>query len=206
MDAPPEKFAPRSEADVLDLVRRHPFAWVVSAGEAFAATPLPLRPGLAPDGRLVALVGHFGRSNPQIARLRADPRALVLFMGEHGYVSPSWMADRTQAPSWNYACAAFDCQLTFTETPEETAALLTDLVGAMEAGRPRAWTVAEMGARYAGLSRGVVGFRADIRASRAVFKLGQDERDDVFADILEGLRGEGQSPLADLMARHGAGR
>jgi len=52
----------------------------------------------------------------------------------------------------------------------------------------------------------VVGFRADIRASRAVFKLGQDERDDIFADILEGLRSEGQSPLADLMARHGAGR
>ena len=191
---------------MLDLVRRHPFAWVVSANGGFSATPLPLRPGLDADGRHVALIGHFGRSNPQIARLRADPRALVLFMGEHGYVSPSWMDDRTQAPSWNYACAAFECQVTFTETPAETEALLSDLVDAMEAGRPKAWAMAEMGPRYAGLSRGVVGFRADIRSRRAVFKLGQDERDDVFADILDGLRREGETPLADLMAQFGAGR
>lgn len=191
---------------MLDLVRRHPFAWVVSAGDGFSATPLPLRPGLDADGRLVALVGHFGRNNPQIARLRAAPRALMLFMGEHGYVSPSWMDDRTQAPSWNYACAAFDCEISFTETPAETEALLSDLIETMEAGRPKAWTMAEMGQRYAGLSRGVVGFRADIRGSRAVFKLGQDERDDVFADILSGLRREEQTPLADLMAQFGAGR
>lgn len=191
---------------MLDLVRRHPFAWLVSASDGFSATPLPLRPGLDASGRLVALIGHFGRNNPQIARLRAAPRALALFMGEHGYISPSWMDDRTQAPSWNYACAAFDCEVTFTETPEETAALLSDLVGAMEAGRSKAWAMGEMGQRYAGLSRGVVGFRADIRSHRAVFKLGQDERDDVFADILSGLRGEGQTPLADLMAQFGAGR
>ena len=44
MDAPPEKYAARSEADVLALVTANPFAWVVSAGEAFSARCRPTAP------------------------------------------------------------------------------------------------------------------------------------------------------------------
>jgi len=206
MDSPPEKYAARSEADVLALVTANPFAWVVSAGEGFSATPLPLRPRLDDAGQLTALAGHFARSNPQVERLRAQPRALMLFMGPHGYVSPSWMADRTQAPTWNYACAAFDCDITFDESPGATRAVLDDLIEAMEAGRPKAWRTDDMGPRYEGLSRGVVGFRAEIRARRGVFKLGQDERDDVFADIMAALRQQGPQDLARLMDVYAAAR
>lgn len=206
MDPGPAKYAPRSDADVLALVRDHPFAWVVSESGGFSATPLPLRPALDGEGRLVALIGHFARSNPQLARLRAAPRALMLFMGAHGYVSPSWMADRTQAPTWNYAAAAFACDLTFVEDAAGIEAMLRELVGGMEVGRANAWSVDEMGRRYAGLSRGVVGFRAEIRERKAIFKLGQDERDDVFADILAGLDAEGSGDLAALMRAFAAGR
>jgi len=206
MDSPPEKYAARSEADVLALVTANPFAWVVSAGEGFSATPLPLRPRLDDAGQLAALAGHFARSNPQVERLRAQPRALMLFMGPHGYVSPSWMADRTQAPTWNYACAAFECDIVFEDSPEATRAVLDDLIEAMERGRPQAWGADDMGPRYAGLSRGVVGFRAEIRARRVVFKLGQDERGDVFADIMAALRQQGPQDLARLMDVYAAAR
>lgn len=206
MDASPEKYAARSEADILALVTANPFAWVVGAGEDFSATPLPLRPRLDDAGQLTALAGHFARSNPQVERLRAQPRALMLFMGPHGYVSPSWMADRTQAPTWNYACAAFACDVVFDESPAATRAVLDDLIEAMEAGRPEAWRTDDMGPRYEGLSRGVVGFRAEIRARRVVFKLGQDERDDVFADIMAALRQQGPQDLARLMDVYAAAR
>lgn len=203
MSPAPEKYAARSDADVLRLVVENPFAWVV--GEDRAATGLPLRP-VVQDGRLTGFLGHFARSNPQVAALRAAPRATLLFMGPHAYVSPSWMADRTQAPTWNYASAAFDCELVFIETADELRALMDDLVGAMERGREKAWDVAEMGERYERLSQGVVGFRAFISDQRAVFKLGQDERDAEFAEIVAGLRAEGHQLLADWMAAFGAGR
>lgn len=199
----PERYAARSEADVLRLVVENPFAWVV--GEGLDATPLPLRPVLSGD-RLTGFLGHFARSNPQVELLRAAPRARLLFMGPHGYVSPSWLADRTQAPSWNYASAAFDCELDFVETAEDLRVLMDDLISAMEAGRPRAWAAAEMGPRYERLSKGVVGFRARIREQRPVFKLGQDERDAEFAEILAGLRAAGQDVLADWMSAFGADR
>lgn len=199
MDPGPKKYAARSEADILDLVRRNPFAWVVSAASGFAATPLPLRPELDDNGRLVGLVGHFARSNAQVGQLRAHGRALILFMGPHAYVSPSWMADRTQAPTWNFAAAAFACMLELFEDAPGIEAHLRDLIDAHEAGRPNAWSMGEMGPRYANLSRGVVGFRAVIQHRKAVFKLGQDERADVFPDILAGLDMTGEPNLAALM-------
>lgn len=201
----PEKFAPRSQADVLRLVTENPFAWVVATADG-SATPLPLRPVLDGAGALTGFLGHFARSNAQVEVLRAMPTARLLFMGPHGYISPSWMADRTQAPSWNYASAAFDCDLDLIDSPEDLRALMDDIIGAMEAGRPRAWSAVEMGERYDSLSRGVVGFRARIGAQRPVFKLGQDERDAEFGEILQGLRAEGQGGLADWMADFGAGR
>lgn len=196
-----EKYAPRSDADIHRLVREQPLAWVVSGlGDEVRATPLPIRPHFGPDGRLEQLLGHFARSNPQLEGLRRDPRAMILFLGPNGYISPSWMADRSQAPTWNYASAQFLVELELADDPDSVAFLLRDLIGAMESGRPKAWSVEEMGERYKSLSRGVVGFRARILEVRARFKLGQDERDDVFADIMAGLEATGATELRDWMA------
>ena len=199
MDAKPAKYAPRDDADIHQLVTRHPFAWVVSGGEPWSATPLPLRLRFDGDGRLTAFVGHFARSNPQVERLRSAPRALLLFMGAHAYISPSWMADRTQAATWNYAGAAFDCALSLIDDAAGIEDALRELIDAMEAGRPNAWSLDDMGERAARLSRGVVAFRADIIEVQAAFKLGQDERDQEYAEIIKGLEDAGEHELVAAM-------
>jgi transcriptional regulator len=201
MDPAPIKYAPRSPGDVVDLILRHPFAWIVSAHDGFSATPAPLLPDLDADGALIGFKGHFGRGNPHLARLQAQPRCLILFMGEHGYISPSWMTDRTQAPSWNYESATFECELRLLDQPDEPLQHLIELTDVHEAGRPNAWAVGDMGERYHRLSRGVIAFQAAILESRPVFKLGQDERRDVFADIMAGLAHTDQTALVEQMTR-----
>ncbi|HVW70815.1 MAG TPA: FMN-binding negative transcriptional regulator [Steroidobacteraceae bacterium] len=193
------KFAARSSEDITKLVQDYPLAWVVStAGGEPRGSLLPLRPVFV-EGRLAGLTGHFARSNPHVGLLRRDGRALVLFLGCNGYISPSWMADRTQAPTWNYASSQFLVDIEFFDDAGEVEAHLRDLVGAMEAGRPNAWSVDEMGERYRSLARRVIGFTARIRAAEPRFKLGQDERDDVFADILAGLGRERAGVLTQWM-------
>ena len=195
------RFAPRAPDDVRRLLLDHPLAWLVSArGGDLRATTLPLRPVFGPDGEVEALIGHFARSNPHLETVAADPRALALFLGPHGYVSPSWLSDRTQAPTWNYASAQFLLDITLADDEASLDALMRDLVGAMEAERPRAWRLEEMGERYRRLSRGVIGFRAAVRERRPRFKLGQDERPDVFPEILEGLNRDGRADLSRWMA------
>jgi transcriptional regulator len=193
-------FQPRSDEDILRLLREQPFGWLISGqGESFRASAIPFRPRADPTGRLVSLWGHLARSNPQVESLRRDPHAQILILGSNGYVSPSWMTDRTQAPTWNYASVQL---LTHIELMEDGAALervLRDLIGAMEAGRPNAWSIEDMGARYERLAGRIVAFQANIVEMRPKFKLGQDERRDVFADILKGLDATGADDLRRWM-------
>ena len=207
MNAPIDRFAARGVQDLADLARAHPLAWVCSQGpDGPLATPLPLVPRFAPTGRLEAVEGHFARGNPQVEALRADGDARVLWMGVQGYVSPSWMADRTQAPTWNYATAQLRVAVRLVDDPEAIVAHLRELTDRQEASRPNAWSIDEMGARLALLAQRVIAFRADVVECRERYKLGQDERDDVYADILAGLDAQPDAALPAWMRRFNPGR
>lgn len=207
--APVDRFAPQSEAQVAQLVREHPLAWLVSHSEGeVRATALPLLPEGDDDTRPIgAFLGHFATSNPHSQLVRREPRALLLFAGVSGYISPSWMRDRTQAPTWNYASVQYLVDLQLLEAPKPRDEVLADAVAAHEAGRPQAWHAGEMGARYETLARRVLAFRAVVVARRAKFKLGQDERDDVYADISAAMAGDGATAeLKQWMDRANKGR
>lgn len=206
MNTSSDKFAPPDPAEVPRLIESFPLAWLVSAEPEFLATPLPLRPHYGDTGNLVELHGHMSRGNPQVAALQAQPRALALFIGPHGYVSPSWMNDRTQAPTWNYASAQFVVEAQFVGSDAELDPMLDDLVETMEEGRERCWHAAEMGERYRKLTRRIIGFRLLVRGGRVKFKLGQDERDDIYGDIVRGLADEGSTELLGWMHRCNPGR
>lgn len=200
-------FAPKSNEQVLRLVLEHPLAWVVSLGAgAFRATPLPLRPRVDSDGRIEALEGHLSRANPLCAAMQHDASALILFSGPQGYISPSWVSNRTWAPTWNYAVVQFLTTISFDETPARLDAHLHELAEAMERGRPGAWHPSEMGARYETLRRLIVPFEAKVVEQRAKFKLGQDERDAIFGDITAGLERTGADELLAWMRELNPGR
>lgn len=193
-----ELFQARALSDVGELIATSPLAWVVSqTPDGPRASTLPLMAHIDEAGAVTALEGHFARSNAQLAALRNDPKALVLFLGPNAYISPSWITNRTWAPTWNFAHAQFQTELDFFEEPEWIEMHLRKLVGVMERRRPNAWSIDEMGVRFGGLARGIVGFRAHVISAEHRFKLGQDEKPEVFAEICTVL---GDTPLAHLMA------
>jgi len=177
-------WSPRNAAEVAALVASHPLAWVVSGSPAFHATPLPLVADLAEDGSVAAFVGHFALRNPQVEALKAQPRALVLFQGAQGYISPELVTQPQWAPTWNYAVARFEVEVTLA--PEDNGEALDRLIAHVEGDHPDRWTVAKMGERYEPMSRHIIAFRAQVLSCDATFKLGQDERPESFAQILAG--------------------
>lgn len=183
--------------DAAALVEAYPLAWIVSRdGEATFSTPLPLVAEYDAGGHLVSLLGHFARSNPQVAALERDPRATILFSGPSGYISPQHIADPSWAPTWNYSVIRFHCRLAFL--PEENGAALRRLTGKMEAASGGDWTVEQVGAKYEMMVGRIIAFRADIAAYEANMKLGQDESDANFGTIVAGL---GDAPLVQWMNR-----
>ncbi len=200
------KFAPRDDAEITRLITNNQLAWIVSRDNPNTATPLPLRPERVENGRLVSLIGHYARANPQVAQLQSEPHATLLFMGPNGYVSPSWFADRTQAPTWNYACANFDARIEFLDNHDDLDRIVRDLVDAMEGDRVNRWRIEEMHARYEQLLLRIIPFRAHVLDIHAKFKLGQDERDDVYPEIIDGLSASGNDALIELMNEANPGR
>lgn len=190
-------FVPRDPSDVIALVEANPLCWLVSGsgGDRFA-TPLPLLPERDSVGHLVSLFGHIAKSNPQQKALEREPGATILCMGPQGYVSPRLVSNPTWGPTWNYAVCRFETEVRFV--PEETEQAVWRLAAALEGTEPDCWTPERMGERYHQLKQRIVAFRAEIVEAHARFKLGQDENEAVFKDIVEGLE---DRTLADWMRR-----
>lgn len=200
-------FGPQSGEDLARLVKDNPLAWIVSgAGASFRASLMPVRPWKFEEGRLTQLAGHLPRRNDQTDLLRDSPRAHLLFLGPHGYISPTWVTDRTWTPTWNFASARIDVEIEFLDDEASLRAVLEDLVEAMEAGRTDAWRIEEMGSRYAELARRIVAFRAHVTDVHERYKLGQDEGAGLFADIIRGLEEAGEDELKEWMVRFNEGK
>jgi transcriptional regulator len=167
-ESPFEKYQPQ---DLRDLIGEFPLAWVRAAnGEA---SLLPLIGLFDPAGRLEQLIGHFALSNPLHAALAEDRRASILFTGPQGYVSPSHAGRRNWGPTWTYAQARMEAEVSIE--PDLTPEALDILIDHVERARPRPWSAEELGPRYDQLIGHIVGFRARVTSAKARFKLGQDE-------------------------------
>ncbi|MBY0511882.1 MAG: FMN-binding negative transcriptional regulator [Rhodospirillaceae bacterium] len=184
------------DAALAELIAQHPLAWIVakSAPESAALMPMLLETDAA--GRPVALLGHLPKAHPIVGALTQTPRALFLFLGPNAYISPEWLSNKDWGPTWNFATAQITADIAFDDALTDEA--LSKLVAHMEKGRPSPWTIDSLGPRYESLRGRVIGFRATIKQVSPRFKLGQDEKPTVFAEILRGL---GDHPLARWMRR-----
>jgi transcriptional regulator len=177
-------FQPLKSSDVKRLVDAYPLCWVVTGGaEDRLATPLPLLAETGSDGAVNALFGHIPKMHPQYHALQLDPRATILCMGSNGYISPRLVSNPTWGPTWNYASCRFEVEVEFVAA--ETDRALAQLAEALEGRGPDAWTIDRMGERYHELKDRIIAFRAHVRKTHARFKLGQDENDVTFAEIVD---------------------
>ena len=194
-----ERYAARDADDLVRLVDENPLVWIFLEDEVGPfATGAPVRPVVA-NGQLQQLIGHVPRGSRVHRALGAPRKGLILVLGPHGYVSPSWLGDRTQAPTWNFTSARLLATLEAIEDPALLEDHLHDLVRAMERSREDAWRVEEMGPRMQRLAAGVVAFDAKITDRECRFKLGQDEDDQTFAEIMRGLERERNEGLRRWM-------
>ena len=175
-----------TDADLVDLIRRYPLAWIVPQGADVAAMLCPMLIECNTDGKPLSLLGHMPKRRPLAGVFKSGGLATFLFLGPHDYISPEYLSDKNWAPTWNYAAAQLVCSVQADDRLTEEA--LETLVRRMEKDRPQPWDVAALGERYGALRSRVIGFRAKIIRTHAKFKLGQDETQTAFGEIAAGLK------------------
>ena len=182
---------------VLDFIRVTSFAHLFVNGE---------------DGPLVAHVPavvtregnlrfHLARSNPVTKQIEGKV-ALASFAGPDAYISPDWYGSDDQVPTWNYVTAEARGMVTRL-SQDDLAAQVDDLSAEHEARLlpKRPWTQAKMSpGLFDGMLKAIVGFEMKVESLIGTRKLGQNKPAQQIAGAVAGLRGAGNSGIADLMA------
>jgi transcriptional regulator len=194
------KHASTDEAVVRRLIEENPWATLVSETDAgLVASHYPVL--LDDAGDQLAVVTHVGRPDDRIHDFGTREMLLVV-AGPHGYISPSWyVAQDTQAPTWNFSVAhCYGVPEILSEA--ENRRTLQRLVDHFERGVQRPITLSpEVADR---LAPGTVGIRLTITRFVCKVKMSQDKHPQSQRQVLEALRSPGpyaQPALADEMER-----
>jgi transcriptional regulator len=195
---------PRHATNDVDVVRQviadHPWAMLVSHHEGeLVGSHYPML--LDEDSEELAVVTHVGRPDDRSHGLGTG-EVLVVFQGEHGYVSPSWYAPgSSQAPTWNFT--AVHCWGTPQILDEDdNLAVLTRLVAHFEQHVDDPMWLDPGYARP--VARGTVGLRIPIDRFVCKIKMSQDKDPASVQSVIDHLRAPGayqQPRLAEDMER-----
>ncbi|HTZ69654.1 MAG TPA: FMN-binding negative transcriptional regulator [Acetobacteraceae bacterium] len=197
--------------------------------EAFAESRLPVLHnaidgcGLAifvtcsPDGPVATHVpmllardeGEFGTLHFHLARAngqwRGAARALAIFPGPDGYVSPAWYASKAEhgrvVPTWNYVVVHAAGTAEIYEDADRLRGLVSRLTERHEARRATPWAVSDAPAAYIESQlRAIVGVRLPIADLQGKWKLGQNRPAADRAGMLAGYDAAGTAAYQALAA------
>jgi len=185
-----------------EVMRRYAFATLVgndADGQPFA-THLPVVAERAGDGWVIDF--HVAKANPHWRWLEQSPRALLVFQGPHGYVSPSWYEQKLAVPTWNYVAVHAYGDVVTLHDPVEKDALLKRLIARNEPDYAEQWRALPEDFQQKMLGA-IVGLRMTTAKVEAKFKLSQNrpaaDRARVLAEHRAGNATERE--MAEWMAR-----
>jgi transcriptional regulator len=202
----PSLFREPDAARARALMRRHPFATLVSAGAGgLTGSHLPLVVRDQP-GPLGTIAGHMARANPHWRGLEGE--VLVIFGGPHAYVSPSWYArPENNVPTWSYVAVHATGSARVFDDQARLRALLEEQIATFEDGLEPRWGLGRVPAsKIEGLLGAIVGFEIEIARFDAKLKVGQNRDPEdraAAAAALAGRPDEGSRAIAAWMRELG---
>lgn len=174
------------------LIKAHPLGtWVVHGSNGIEINHIPflLDAANSPNG---ALLGHVARANPVWKNI-SNTKSVVIFTGEHGYVSPSWYPGKAQhhrvVPTWNYAAVHAHGSAEFIDDRHWLLELIVRLTNNHEAANASPWRVTDAPADYIDKMLGaIIGVRISIERLEGKFKLSQNRSEADRMGVIAGLR------------------
>jgi transcriptional regulator len=157
-----------------DLIERFSFAMLVTTqdGRPVAShLPFLVQRDAGDHG---TLVGHMARANRQWKDFERSGEALVIFQGEHGYVSPSWYETHPSVPTWNYLAVHAYGIPHVIEDAERIRTILRALVAKNEAGFDEPWPMDLPNDYLRKMIGGIVVFEIPLTRLEGKFKLSQN--------------------------------
>lgn len=190
-------------------IAEHPLgAWVCMAQNQLMANHIPFVLDVQ-HGVHGRLLGHVSRANPVWRELAGGMPCVVMFMGPHAYITPSWYPGKHQhgkvVPTWNYVTVHAHGVARAVEDTEWILDVINKLTDAQESRRDTPWRVSDAPSDYIDQKlRAVVGIEITIERLEGRLKVSQDEDEQDRLGTVEGLKRKSHAPaqtLSDLVLR-----
>ncbi len=199
----PRHFAVADRAHLLELLRAHPFATLVSVHDgAPAFTHLPLEVDESPPG--LRLLGHVAHANPHWSTWRDGDEVTAIFHGPNAYVAPAWYSAREAVPTWNYVVVHARGRISVTNDGEAKEHILKALIDRHDPPYRAQWDELDEEFREK-MKRAIVGLTIEVDALEGKFKLSQNRPQEDRASV-RAMHAQGDASarqLAEWMQRLG---
>lgn len=177
-------------------------AWVCMAQSQLMANHIPFVLDVQ-HGAHGRLLGHVSRANPVWRQLADGAPSVVMFMGPHAYITPSWYPGKHQhgkvVPTWNYVTVHAHGMARAIEDTEWILDVINRLTDAQESRRDTPWRVSDAPAAYTDqMLKAVVGIEIKIERLEGRLKVSQDEDKQDRLGAVEGLRRTSHAPAQIL--------
>ncbi len=188
----PPHFKVSDRSEVLSFIVENAFGQLISTvdGQLFS-THLPFL--LSDDS--ASLIGHLARLNPQLADID-DQEVLVTLPGPHDYISPSWYQG-SGVPTWNYQAVHIRGRCTVFDDAKQLQKVVNRLSEKYESRLPDPWEPSYPEQ----MLRAIKGVTIEISSIECTYKLSQNKPRADRENVIEKLREQGNTALADAMHR-----
>lgn len=173
-----------------DFMEEFSFVDLVTATPTLRITHIPSVLNRT-KGQLGTVLAHISAQNPQRASFDGTHRAVIVFRGPHGYISPTWYsATGNVVPTWNFGVVHVSGRPRAIEDRALTRELLATLIRKNERGvGSTTYDFAALPDEYVSrMMQGIIAFEMEIEAIEGKFKLGQERSAADRQGILAGMR------------------
>lgn len=161
------------------LIKAHPLgAWATLSGDGIVVNHIPWV--LHEDqGEFGTLVGHLARANAVWQDYSTDVDSIVVFQGDHAYITPSWYPSKhahgRAVPTWNYAVVHAYGVPKVIDDPEWLLNHVSELTDIHEGRQRYPWNVADAPEEFIERLLGaIVGIEIPLKRLIGKWKLGQN--------------------------------
>ena len=187
-------FKAENDLEVLAFMKAHPFVTVCGVDENNepVATHLPVL-FEEREGKIYLLAHAMRKQNHTMAFLHNN-KVLVIFSGDHSYISASWYTNKNVASTWNYKAVHAKGLVHFLDD-KGLYEVLVKLTNYFEGTTESPAAVKHLDEKYVTDNmKAIVAFEIELTDIQHVFKLSQNRNEADKASISEALIERGFNP------------
>lgn len=181
-------FKEQDQQVILEFIHKHPFAFICGCDDNSrpVATQIPVFIEER-DGKLF-LTGHMMKQTDHHKAFVHNSNVLVVFTGDHSYVSATWYSDPHQASTWNYMSVHVKGKLQFLDEQGLIEVLKKTTLHFENQDKNSTTVIDNLAEDYRNrLMKAIVAFEVQVEEIDNVFKLSQNRDKESYKNIIEKL-------------------